>query len=334
MRSTFGILVASAAVLALVSGTLRADAQAVVRVGLRYDAPTECPSRAELVRQVGLRTERVALVSGDDAQLSVHAEGQVFVGVLRSARGATPREVRADRCDEMVQALALVLALAYDPEARSAPLDAPVLDAGPRVEEAPDAAATAAPVKSTPPPAVTAVSEVDRWRVAIGADAELSTVSLPTFGARLFGAVSHDGAGVLGFAGRLGASRTAAVSRGSADGTGSVRFVWSDVELEACALKAPGRVVLARLCGLGALSLTEAAPQGRANVSDKLRVSAVAGASLPIAWFPWDALGFEVRPAVLVPLRRDRFYFEPDATTFATPAAFFRLGVGAIGRFP
>lgn len=343
MRSTFGFLVAAAAALSVVSGVVRAEAQAAaVRVGLRYDVPAECPGRAELVRQVGLRTERLTLVEGDEAQLSVRAEGQLFVGVLRSARGATPREVRAERCDEMIQALALVLALAYDPEARSEALSARVEDAGPNVAEPTDAAAPALRpvVDAGVAPAVTtskAAPEppfVARFRIGVGAGAEISNISFPTFGARVFGTVSRDEPGMLAFAARLAASRTVAISRGSADGTGSVSFVWSDVEVEACPLKAPGMVLLARLCALGALSITEAAPQGRANVTDKLRVGASTGVSLPLSWFPWDGLGFELRPSLVVPFRRDRFYFEPDATTFSTPIAFFRLGFGVIGRFP
>src|SRR5258705_1914175 len=93
-------------------------------VVLRYDAPSACPDRAALEAMVGQRTPAARFVDGAERvfAITVRASESGFAGELSvtGADGVADRTLTAARCDDLVGALALVVALAIDPEAASA----------------------------------------------------------------------------------------------------------------------------------------------------------------------------------------------------------------------
>jgi len=113
---------------------------------LTYDALDGCPARAEFVRQVEGRTPRagwvteapgarrfVVVIAGSLAQ----PRGALTV---LSDEGAATRVVQGETCEEVVAALALITAVAIDPQAKLV------------VPEPVPAPPTPAPVPAEPPP--------------------------------------------------------------------------------------------------------------------------------------------------------------------------------------
>ena len=98
-------------------------------VYLDYSATPGCPSRDEFERQVQERTALVQFVhephSGRFFKVYAGVESTLAVGRLTSGRGneaGSAREVSSQSCEHVVAALALITALAIDPNASVAPL--------------------------------------------------------------------------------------------------------------------------------------------------------------------------------------------------------------------
>lgn len=167
--------VARVAGLGLVGALLSASALAAEPdeqpLRIQYTAHSACPDALAFFFHVRARTRRVRLAEPGELALLVSVrieqEGSESVGTLELP--ATPeqsepfvRQVRAASCEEVVLALSLVLALAYDPDA---------------VQSFPSVALPAnpsPPLPSLPPPprAPEPVSKPDAgvWRAAFGLD--------------------------------------------------------------------------------------------------------------------------------------------------------------------
>jgi hypothetical protein len=184
-RKRFGRLVALFVFVLLPrSSVARADEQFFT---LDYRAPAGCPSWPRFVTEVTLRTPRVRLgedrrhraigVDVDIADERTHATGHL---VLRETDGRhAVRKVDGADCAEVTSALALVAALALDPNASTQPV---VLAASLPASHVP-APAMASP--STAPTRDTAknVQEPARsfdWHVSAGAEIALSHGAAPS----------------------------------------------------------------------------------------------------------------------------------------------------------
>lgn len=87
--------------------------------GLRYSAPPECPERSVFIQRAQSRTKLATFVSAatpDPFVVSIEPKPKGFVGRL-SREGREPRVVTDDSCEDVAEALALMLALAIDPAA-------------------------------------------------------------------------------------------------------------------------------------------------------------------------------------------------------------------------
>lgn len=131
-------IVAASLVLVLVALSSSRLAQAAV--GLAYDAPDGCPSQREFVDAVATRGADFESAGTKDTHrvmvVAIRKQGDGFSGVFQVRDGETAtnkREVQGAGCPEVVDALALVTAIALRPE--GAAQDAPP-----------------APVASPPPP--------------------------------------------------------------------------------------------------------------------------------------------------------------------------------------
>src|SRR6478735_9659822 len=89
---------------------------------LEYWANGSCPDAAEFARQIQTRAPRLRLAEADEPALGFYAElverGGAATGRLtaRSPDGReVVREVRGPTCDDVATALALIAALAADP---------------------------------------------------------------------------------------------------------------------------------------------------------------------------------------------------------------------------
>jgi len=98
-------------------------------VHITYGAVAACPGRDAFIAQVRARTSRARVAAegelGRTIAVSVQPTGRGFFGtlVLTTPNGETStRDVSAESCHEVVEALALITALTIDPEANTRPL--------------------------------------------------------------------------------------------------------------------------------------------------------------------------------------------------------------------
>jgi hypothetical protein len=113
------------------SGHARAEgfADPPARVQLKYNGGAGCPSEAAFSREVKARIRRAVLwVDSDPARhITVRAElrggrARGSLEIIEPAAEPTLRDFDAETCSEVASALALVVALALDPNARTEPL--------------------------------------------------------------------------------------------------------------------------------------------------------------------------------------------------------------------
>jgi hypothetical protein len=134
----------------LVLLALAPPSRAEAGVGLFYRGPDECPSEAQFVAAVDARGGRFDRVRPDDGRafdVSIRRSDASFHGSLqvRGSQGTSrPREVHAASCNEVVDGLAVVTAIALRGESDPAP--------APRVAEAEPAGSAPTPAPTVPAP--------------------------------------------------------------------------------------------------------------------------------------------------------------------------------------
>ncbi len=102
-------------------------------IRLSYDAPWECPDRAQFWRQLRMRSRRLAASKLDESGISIDARisgsGSLYVGHLRLAESGSAvieRDVSGPNCVDVSTALALITAVTLDASPAAARTDFPV----------------------------------------------------------------------------------------------------------------------------------------------------------------------------------------------------------------
>lgn len=292
-------------------------------VHLSYVAPTQCPLAATLQDRVSRLTARVGWVEASEAtkQLSIRlvldargARGSLSM----SGEGRRPlvRQLQAASCTELAEALAIIVALIFDPDAQLEP-----------------------PAESAPPPrpkAVVPASPAEARREPLHARfmPELFVLVGPTPSASVGGAL---GVGVVflersPFELAVRMSGRATLEGALATPYGTAHFAWRALSLELCPLGSPSRRLLrAEAClALDAGQIVASAdsdPHGEAK-----RTWLAPGAALHASVNPLNFLALEATAALSVPLLRDRFLLAPFA--IHQPAAVaFRTGLALSVQF-
>lgn len=168
----------------LASGLVVRRAGAEVPVRLTYQAGPGCPDQTAFVALVRARNAHIQLADERTSAplygvtVEDHTQGARGRLVLAGPGGGLLREVRAERCDEVADVLALVLALSLDPTAPPPP----ALSAS--APPAPSASAPPAPVApptsavpSAATPAPSAFPDETHW--GVGAFGSLRTGVAP-----------------------------------------------------------------------------------------------------------------------------------------------------------
>ena len=300
-----------------------------------YEAAPSCPKEREFVAAVLARTQKVALVDASQAarifaikidSLRDTRRGAGFDagfrGLLAIHRGedTTTREVSGATCAAVSSALALVTALAIDPDSlRSAPAPA------------------VAPLP--PPPAAAPLSgREDRqsgiaWQWRVGGHLELGQFVAPRVplgvGAFLELGRTNDRLLVLGLrALRIGLHYAAT---GSVDrAAGPAHFNWAALRLEGCLLHlqlaSPASLDACAAFDVGGLRGSGEVNQAKNPTTPWLSVAPV----LRLPCFFSGGWFVEAEAALILPLRRETFVFEPRDLFYqvapAGPAAAFGLG--------
>jgi hypothetical protein len=327
---------------------------------LSYTAPPSCPVEADFVRRTAARlgaspgpqarTLTVHIAPATDSSggrsPSAHATDGPFLGrvTLTGADGrSTTKTLSARDCDDLVDALSLVAALAL----RSEP-GKPVGETGDQPEAAPPAPPapaaqpSAAPVAAAPapapPPEPDLASSALRDRTArTGFDIDLGglVASGPAPEAVFAGTVGVGWAQDRGFLSpAVGVGVAAGASPSVSESGGRASFAWLVARLEGCGVRvAIAGVMLVRGCLLGDFGWVNARGSDTDSPASSSRGWISLGAStrweLPLG----PRFGVHLVAGVEAPLRRDRYAFGASdffqvpavmATASASAAAYFR----------
>lgn len=302
--------VIQAIIVGLVLNPAVANAEARRRFTLDYHGAASCPSERELLTEVRRRAPSAEHVQGGQSEvralLTVGPRGEHQLGIIDidNSEGSTHREVEADDCAEVVRALALILAMALDPDAGSSPHG---------VEKV-------APIEPTRPSsqrgASTASSREVWWAAGAGGGLIGGVAPSPSLGESLFLELGHGHQPGWSAHGRLAgvhAHGSATARAGTAD------FDLLGLRIASCPYRIGVGLTLSgcasfdwgRLQGRG--SNTSAAQSSAANW---LAPGGFVDAELRA--LPWLRLQLEL--GALFPLARDRFYFGPDETVHRIPS--------------
>ncbi|MEO8904299.1 MAG: hypothetical protein ABI488_18210 [Polyangiaceae bacterium] len=293
------------------SSAANAQGQGQHRFALDYQGTFSCPSEGELLAEV-LRRAPSAQNAPDgpyevQARLRVTADGQRQRGVIDidSREGSTHREIEATECAEVVRALALILAMAIEPDA-GAPAAAP-------------ASATRLQPLEAPPPLARLTSRPPaprlRWAAGGGVGLAGGVAPSPSLSEGLFFELGRGRDAGLSANVRLAgvhAHGTATARAGSAD------FELFGLRLASCPYRLGTRVSLS-----GCVSFDWGRLQGRGShtLSERSASAAWLGpggfVDAEVQALPWLRLQLEL--GALLPLARDSFYFGPDETVHRIP---------------
>jgi hypothetical protein len=254
------------------------------------------------------------------------------------------RELRAERCEEVVEALALVVAILIDPNADTRPI---AVASGPPTVSAPDPApvtpSATAPQKPPPrrpqrpkpvaPPKPTG-APTPGYRFIAGAQAAAEGAVAPelTLGPRVFFGVDVPGEWPWPSSLRLSGARL--FSRRLRDADGSAKLTLDLARLDACFVRLEeGRLALEPCVGAeaGVLRVDGSHPLGG---RDHQLAWAAAGALARASVRLLDPLAGEVEIGVDVPLVQYRYAFEGRPAVFKTARVGMHLGAGLGVRFP
>lgn len=301
---------------------------------LNYAAPPGCPGADRFLAEVAARTSvsRPAEPNERATRLTVIVK-EVPGGDRGTLRLASPdgavsaRHVSAADCEQVVSALALMTALAIDPNASTAP--APSVAKREPVAASPHGAKSAGEASPRPLGSVRF-----RWRFQVGMGLEgLGGVAPePLLLVRPYAELGSTGASRFSSAFRLSAGFGRRVVRES---SGGAEYTLLGGRIEGC----PARW---RASSAWQISPCLAVDAGRLEVvgvgitpAERVVPPWIApGALVRLQWELVDVLVVEVSGEALFPLQRNRFFVNSDATLYRTPVvaggATAALGV----RFP
>lgn len=311
-------------------GAKTARADDLVAVQIDYDARAGCPSADSFVRQLLARAPRARLaVTGERVRTLVArvrpgaGHGLEGLLVVRDPGVApTERTVRAETCDEVVTALAVIAAVVIDPvTARTGVVvdtTAPPADEAPPVD-VPVAATT--PVPAPPPtPAPEAPpglpAEPRMWTISAGLGGGLVAGAAPTvlLSVPAFVEVSRAGHEVVRPSARLRVERT--FSSSNSEGGA---FVRTGGATDLCPIALGASSLRAQPCVRAELAALYAKGRGVEPVRSAVRPWFALGAVARVRIDLPSPLFVELEAALIIPVVRDRFYVEPYAVVYRAP---------------
>jgi hypothetical protein len=315
---------------------------------VEYIAPAGCPPAEVFREQVAARTPVFREHAADYAvRVEIVGEPGGVLGraSLVLAGHAAERELRAARCEEVVEALALVVAILIDPNADTRPI---AVTATPPAAAPPAVAVPVAapePTRPEPPaergprsalvrPVATSRPEAPRYRFVAGAHAAAEGAVAPelTLGPRVFFGVDLNGGWPRPSSLRLSGARL--FSRRLRDGDGSVKLALDVARADVCFVRLhEGRLALEPCAGVsaGILRVDSSHPLvGRDHRLFWADAGALVRASVAVV----DRLAGEAEIGVDVPLVQYRYGFQSRPALFKTARVGMHLGLGLGVRFP
>jgi hypothetical protein len=318
-------------------------------VRIEYVAPARCPDATAFMRSLEARTTRFRQAGPDEQTrrffVRVTEVGSSYAGSLEisSPDGSTSvRSVDAAVCEEVSEALALMTALAIDPDALTSGTKAAPKSP---IEPAPEPATAAAPkpsprlvadVAGRPPPSAQSASRPWRWSAGVLGHTTFEISPAPGYGGDLFVEAEAPVGSALGPAARIGIFLNQSdlqLPTGAA-----ARFQWATLSVEGC----PVRLGLAALrttvypCVASRLGLLRS--EGR-RISQPERTDSVWSDVGPVVRLRLSAtarLLLEADTGLMLPLHRPTFEIldmGSPTTAHTVPRLGGWVGVGGGYRF-
>jgi len=280
----------------------------VRRFALDYQATVSCADEPQLLAEIRRRAPHAVRVGQESAH---EVRARVRVDTLDERRrgvvdvdtrdGTTHREVEGAECAEVVRALALIVAMALEPE--GAPAESQPL------ERTPD---RKAPLRATSPSKRPAVE----WGAGLSVGLQGGVAPSPTLSEGLFVQIGRwrD----RGFSANV---RLAGLhARGSESASGGVaHFELLSLRLASCPYRVGARLQLS-----GCVSFDWGRLEGSGSETIAAQPSSAPwlgpGAFVDAAIELLPPLHLQLEMGAIFPLARDRFYFGPDETVHRIPA--------------
>ncbi len=333
MRALSTAVVGSSVVFALLSTAPSASAEEPVAVRIRVVAAEDCASDVTFWAAVTRHTSRLQEDQGGAlVELAIGRQDEDHVvGVLEVAPpGEMPwqRRLTGGSCAEVTDGLALVTALAFDPNATVEPVVAPAAPepAVPRVIVSPERAPREAPIAGVP-------AREARWRGAVLAS--IGPLALGTSSA----VVGYGIAGDLerdrsGLAPSFRLALTHAEGSVGSFGPGA-DLAWTTGRASVCPLRADlASTVSLRPCAgldLGVLVSTPVNLDRGASVTRAWVNPLLSGR---IRWLVFPVLFVEGEAGIATPLVRDELAADPSITLYRAPGVIPLASLSVGVRFP
>jgi len=278
------------------------------RTSVSLQAPPKCATTEELKQGIRRRTSHLELVDDPAASKRVFADLRYVGGrhavaatlvIERPGEATLERSIQADSCEEAVDALAFMAAVALDPE--SVAWDAEATEPqDPPAQEPPE-------VPAEP------VSVPSGWTPFVGGGLHVawSVAPAPLFGPELLGGFEKDTGSFVAPLVRLGASH---VVRGDLEQRGgTAHFRLTTASLDLCPLAVAVSPLTLRPCGFVAAGMLRAEGTDTLDPRRIWRPWGVVGGSVIALWKPVAPVGLSLTARFGRPLVRDTFEFEPNA---------------------
>jgi hypothetical protein len=291
---------------------------------LSYDAASGCPTNADIVKKIEASSARVRVARGTepavDLAVRVEETENGIVGILdvQNPDGAKfSRTIPAPVCDEALSAIALIAAIAIDPDAASAGEAVPA--ATDSATPPPSALPPPPPLPPPPlPPPVDALDDVSAPRsgrrggfslgARLGVTGGVAPGLVPDFGVT----AALDAPKRRWLAPRLELAAVYARSGTIAETGGSVRYDRLGARLSGCPLELLGLAAASlRPCALVELGRLHAQGSDVPGAQSRSVVWAGVGAGLRTDTDLPAGLTLGVEAGALFPLVRNGFFFEP-----------------------
>jgi hypothetical protein len=317
----FRTLLTALAVAAASMTSLNASAEPRRTYSLEYSAPAACPDRFELVTQIERRSHVARLVAHDArfrlrVELTRAAEQTEGVFDLKEGGAQTRRTVHGESCARVVAALALMAAVAMDPNAETGPLEPEPKPAAPR------------PARPAPRARAPATAR-SRWQVQAGfvggVTGGVAPSVVPFYGLWL-GATPRDTN-----AWRPELRLAALIARDDAErATGSASFTWTAARAELCVPHvALSRDFEAAPCALADAGRVHGLGYDTANPETHNATWLALGLQAELDWSVEHSLLVSAQAGAVAPLKHDTFTL-PNLTLHRIPdvAGFASLSLG------
>lgn len=300
------------------------------RASLELSAPSDCARAAELRARVARRSPNVEVIPGPApnsirARLWREGAGRIRAEMIVERADDPPyeREIVARTCDEALEAVAFMIAVALDPS------ESPDASPAPVPVEEPSAGATERD-DATPPTTPAAESALVPF---LGAGARAVGAAAPKLllGAEITGGLEWTRGSVWSPALRVVAGWATTGELREVGGT--ARFSLASATLEVCPLRGLWGSFSLRPCAFGAAGQIQAVGTDTLDPQSVRRPWWVVGGSLLLTWSPLSRLRLTAAARAGIPGVRDTFEFEPRAFHRA-PAWAPSASIGAEVPFP